>query len=82
MTKQKSRPTRWSEACETARRGLEELQALQEEYNDWLGNLPENLQASALGEKLQEIEGLDIDAGISVVDDAEGLELPQGFGRD
>jgi hypothetical protein len=63
----RSRPQRWSEAVET----LRELQA---EYQDWLDNLPESLQASALAEKLEEVCALDIDS--------LDVGLPLGFGRD
>jgi len=63
----RSRPQRWAEAVET----LRELQA---EYQDWLDNLPESLQASALAEKLEDVCSVDIDA--------LDVELPLGFGRD
>jgi hypothetical protein len=63
----RSRPQRGTEAVET----LRELQA---EYQDWLDNLPESLQSSALAEKLEEVCGVDIDA--------LDVELPLGFGRD
>jgi len=63
------------------------------EYQDWLDNLPENLQSSALGEKLQAVTEIDIESMaedpmsnweevVSTLDEAEGVELPQGFGRD
>ena len=63
----RSRPQRWAEAVET----LRELQA---EYQDWLDNLPESLQASVLAEKLEEVCAPDIDQ--------LDVELPLGFGRD
>ena len=63
----RSRPQRWAAAVET----LRELQAA---YQDWLDNLPESLQSSALAEKLEEVCSVDIDA--------LDVELPLGFGRD
>jgi predicted metal-binding transcription factor (methanogenesis marker protein 9) len=72
---------------------LEELTSIQEEYTEWKDNLPENLASSALGEKLEEVTNLDIssiadnvrtaieEAG-SAIDEADGVDLPQGFGRD
>lgn len=66
-TDRRSRLQRWAEAVET-------LRQLQGEYQDWLESLPENLQDSALAEKLQAIVELDLD-------DLD-LELPRGFGRD
>jgi DNA repair exonuclease SbcCD ATPase subunit len=91
--KRQSRADRWSEACSTARTAveslqsaLEELKAVQEEYQEWLDNLPENMQGSAMGEKLEAVCGLSIDGAAdevsSLVEEAEGAELPLGFGRD
>jgi hypothetical protein len=64
----RSRPQRWAEAVAT-------LRALQEEYQCWLDNLPENLQDSPLAEKLQAICDLDLE-------DLESVDVPLGFGRD
>jgi gas vesicle protein len=80
------------------------LQDVKGEYEEWQGNLPENLASSALGEKLQAVcdveipDPQDVDTNcdvsvewsieenleeiVSAFDEAEGLELPQGFGRD
>ena len=51
------------------------LLALQAEYQEWLDNLPDNLQESAVAEKLQAI--VEHDFG-----DLEALEPPRGSGRD
>lgn len=70
---------------------LEELEALKSEYEDWGSNLPDNLQGSAAADKLAEIEQLDIDTtkesdffstAEELLDAAEGMDLPKGFGRD
>jgi len=108
MAKTKSRPVRWGEAAEKARNAmnevssagdalseaLQELREIQSEYEDWRDNLPENLQQSALGEKLNEIiDNIDIESIAedplenwseveTAIDAAEGAELPLGFGRD
>lgn len=82
MAKQKSRATRWAEAVSAAQDALNQLKELQDEYQNWLDNLPENLQNSPVGEKLQTVCDLDIEGAQSTVDDAENAELPQGFGRD
>ena len=63
----RSRPQRWADAVDT-------LRQLQEEYQDWLDNLPENLDGSVLQEKLETVCDLDIDE--------LDIELPLGFGRD
>src|SRR5215831_16798909 len=107
MAKQKSRTKRWFEAIDEVRQAYEavaerqddlasafrSLHDVQMEYQDWLDNLPENLQSSALGEKLQAVTEIDIESMaedpmsnweevVSTLDEAEGVELPQGFGRD
>lgn len=58
------------------------------EYEEWRDNLPENLQQSALGEKLNAVADLDFEPGNLLSDaegaisEAEGADLPLGFGRD
>lgn len=100
--------TQWSEATGKLEGAMSELNDLRSEYEDWQGNLPESLQSSALGDKLQtvcdfnfeheipsdlefneldeptwesmiEIDLSDIE---SAIDDAEGADLPLGFGKD
>jgi len=83
MTKQLSRPQRWQNAINLINNGFSELQSLRDEYTDWKDNLPENLQSSALYEKLEAIaDGQEIDDLEQIISDIEGLELPKGFGRD
>lgn len=80
--RQLSRSARWAAAASAASTALGELLDVQQEYQDWLDNLPENLQSSALGEKLQAVCDLDVQGAVDVIDDAEGADLPMGFGRD
>jgi hypothetical protein len=61
---------------------LEELEDLRSQYEEWYDNLPENLQGSAVGDKLENVVGLDIQGAIDTVSEAESLDLPLGFGRD
>ena len=63
-----SRPQRWQDAVRT-------LLDLQDEYQAWLDNLPDNLEESALAHKLQAICALDLA-------ELESVEPPRGFGRD
>jgi len=51
------------------------LVCLQEEYRDWLDNLPPNLEYSALADKLQSIVELDLE-------ELRAIDLPRGYGRD
>src|SRR5246127_3126788 len=62
------RPARWAAATAT-------LLRLQEEYRDWLENLPPNLESSALADKLQSIVELDLE-------ELQAVDLPPGYGRD
>ena len=64
----RSRPQRWRDAVQT-------LVDLQTKYQDWLDNLPDNLEGSPVAEKLEAI--CEYDLG-----DLEALEPPRGFGRD
>lgn len=104
MAKQQSRPARWASAVSDARNAfdtvrseldtlvnaLSELDDVKSEYQDWLDNLPENLQDGPTAEKLTEVTELefefDPDDMLSEVDEAisnaENVDLPRGFGRD
>ncbi len=95
-----SRPARWAAAIAAARTAIDtakadiesafaDLQDIQSEYQDWLDNLPDMAQGTALNDNLDEVTGLDLDADPDVfsdiealLDEAEGVTLPRGFGRD
>ena len=77
-----SRPDRWAAACSDAITAIEELVELQSEYEDWKDNLPESLQSSPVGEKLEEVCNLDLQSALDTISDAEGADLPRGFGKD
>ncbi len=62
------RPRRWAAAVAT-------LIELQDNYRAWLDNLPANLEASRLAEKLQAIAELDIE-------ELQAIDPPRGYGRD
>ena len=64
----RSRPQRWQDAVRT-------LLELQDEYQAWLDNLPDNLTESVLAHKLEAICLLDLA-------ELESIEPPRGFGRD
>ena len=78
----KSRPQQWAEAAAKALEGLEALIELQQDYETWRDSLPENLQESAVGEKLEAICGLDLEGALETAQEADGADLPLGFGRD
>lgn len=79
---QKSRVARWSEAAGNAVLALEELLSMQSEFEEWRDNLPENLQQSALGEKLDTVCDIDLQGALDAAQEAESADLPLGFGRD
>lgn len=83
------------EEIEDARARLEaalsDLDGVREEYAEWRDNIPENLQGSPLYEKLDAVadldfsellESLDVDTVRGTLEEADGAELPLGFGRD
>lgn len=78
----KSRADRWTEAAGEAMAALTDLKGVQEEYQEWQENLGDKFEGSATKEKLQEVVDLDIESAISIAEEAEGMELPVGFGRD
>jgi hypothetical protein len=77
-----SRANRWAYAVSNTLTALETLLEIQQEYQEWQGNLPENLKSSALGEKLDAVCDLDIEGVKSTVEEAGEIDLPIGFGRD
>lgn len=80
--KPKSRVRRWEDAASRAMDALQELEEIRGEFEEWRDNLPENLQQSALGEKLDTVADLDIQSALEIVEEAAGADLPLGFGRD
>jgi hypothetical protein len=66
------------------------LKSLQEEYEGWRDGMSENLQGSPTYEKLEAVCELDLDMSeescpneiAEMLDEAEGIELPRGWGRD
>jgi len=72
---------------------MTDLDALREEYEEWQGNLPESLMETTLYEKLDEVVNLDFSSLNSelegwcaeaedLLEEAEGVDLPRGWGRD
>lgn len=105
--KPKSRPARWNEACAAALLALEgieaavsafetavaDLRGVQEEYDEWKENMPENAASSPLGEKLEAVTSIEIEELASTleeavnearekIEEAEGADLPRGWGKD
>ena len=68
MQRPQSRAQRWVAAV-TA------LQEVQAQYQPWLDHMPDSLRESPLGQRLEEVCGLDLEALATI-------ELPRGWGRD
>jgi hypothetical protein len=84
-----SRPKRWAATiAELQAIDASELESLKDEYEEWLANLPENLTQSPVSEKLEAtVEAADavlyaIEDLTAALSEAEGVDLPLGFGRD
>ena len=72
-------------ALETLSSAMESLKEVQAEYEEWQDNLPESGGSDATREKLAAVCEIDFDCLSEVeeaIDQAEGAELPLGFGRD
>lgn len=82
MAKTLSRAKRWADAAQRAEDALQELVDIQQEFSDWKDNLPENLQSSTLGDKLETVCDLDLSSALETAQEASGADLPLGFGRD
>ena len=74
--------SRWALACGEVSGGLDDLRSIQDEYREWLDNMPENFQASTTAQKLEQVIDLDVESVLLFVDEAESIDLPLGFGRD
>jgi len=54
MGKPKSRRERFAEAIASVEMAMADIQSLRDELQDWLDNMPDNLQT---GQKAEELEG-------------------------
>ena len=73
---------------------LSDLDEIRCEYEEWLDNLPESLQDSATADLLNAVCDLDTSSYTgrvdvdslsdvaSLLEEADGIQLPRGFGRD
>ena len=77
-----SRVARWSSALSDAKDAIEELIGIRDEYQEWQSNLPENLADGTLADKLAEVCDFQFEDALEVLEEAENLDLPRGFGRD
>lgn len=80
--KRETRTAKFQRLANEAEGTLNELLEVQQEYQEWLDNLPENLQSSALGEKLSTLCEIDLQGAADAASEAANADMPQGFGRD
>jgi Protein of unknown function (DUF3102) len=77
-----SRRDRWLSAVSAAESALGDLLELQQQYQEWRDNQPENFQGTIVDEKLNAMCDLDLQSALDTIQEAAGLDLPQGFWRD
>ena len=82
MARTPSRPQQWADACSKAISAVEDLAALQVEYQEWQDNLPDGLDQGPLAEKLEGVIGLELKMALETLQEADAIDLPRGFGRD
>ena len=82
MPKKMTRAERWDYEIVRAQQAIEELVAIQSEFEDWYDSMPENLQGSPTGEMLEEIVNIDLDSAETSINEAAEAQIPKGFGRD
>lgn len=87
--KKNSRSARWADAAAKVEElatalgeACEELKEVQQEYEEWKDNMPENVQSGAMYEKLEAICDLDLEPDLSSLEGVADMDLPLGFGRD
>lgn len=73
---------RWSDAASRAVAALEELEEMRSDWATTYDNMPQSLQSSPYGEKLGAMNDLDIQSALDAAQEAEGMDVPLGFGRD
>jgi DNA repair exonuclease SbcCD ATPase subunit len=82
MARKESRIARWERLVTEASVAIDELKEIQEEYQDWRDNLPENLESSTVADLLDAVCEIDFEGASAVLDESFYVELPRGFGRD
>lgn len=69
---------------------LEDLKAMAEEFGETFDNMTEGLQQTPFGQKCEAMQQMDLEGDVDEdldtllgkIDEAEGAEIPLGFGRD
>ena len=70
---------------------IDDINDIKGEYEDWQANLPEGLDQSPTADLLGAVVDLDLDIEVTdmaiseveaIIEEAEGVDLPRGFGRD
>jgi uncharacterized protein YgfB (UPF0149 family) len=74
MPKAKSRSERFQEALATVSIGKADIESLRDELQEWLDNMPENLQGGTKAEELEEAIG-SLEEVIEHLEEAEGTEI-------
>ena len=78
MPKRLSRAERWQVAAMHAHDALTNLYEIQQEYQEWYDNLPESLQNSSTGQKLEAVCNIEISGALESAQEAVDADLPLG----
>jgi hypothetical protein len=73
-----TRAGRWGEASRIAREAIEELIGAQSEYEDWR----DTMAGGSTADLLDAICNLELDEALGILEEADEMGLPKGFGRD
>lgn len=74
MAKKLSRTKRYEAAIETISGARADIEELKEELENWLDNMPENLQQSAKADELQDAIG-ELEDVLQSIDEAESADI-------
>jgi hypothetical protein len=66
----------WIRAAADAKEGIEQLISLQGQYDEWLGELPDEQRSSELGDCLLVVSQLELNDSLSAVEEAASVKLP------
>jgi hypothetical protein len=77
-----SRAAKWQRLAGEAEHDVEELIAIQQEFQEARDSQPDGLQDGPFAQKCNEICDIDLEGALGMLQEANGVEVPLGFGRD
>jgi hypothetical protein len=77
-----SRAAAWARLAGEAVANVEELIDYQQEFQDAKDGQPDSLQDGPFAQKCDEVCNIDLESALVTLQEAEGVDVPLGFGRD